>query len=925
MKKQILTSLSSLILFAAMPAFGQAYDFTFATTAETNIDFDNIGWDYKETTQSRDRYYINIINDTAANVYVRGGATSILDDNACMYLQGDTRLVIGDTDGTDISTMHFVSNGGDSFLEVTGKSSVVVNKNGVLSFDANRSLRNWSTSADLPSDFIHLLVDGGTFNGNIYTQNPGNAGFFNIVFRNGATLNRVNEANPLGLQGKTTFIFDNSTYNVWNVVAPQNNGFGNHSMNTGADNQDYRQTVTVTNGSIWNGAGVVANSEVTYYDFSTDITSSGMSGADFTLQLGRATSEDSYFIFQLLNGSKISAKNVVFGSDGGTNGQQMMGSLTFEMQGTEGNTSMFAAFGGTNMRLSRASESAWTNNFLMKGYAKYQTAGGFNIGYNETAGSTGNLLLTGTNNVFQIGGNFNLNGGYNTAASDAVINVSNEGATNSTFSINGMNIYSGGNSQINVKFAGATNTFNTTSNINFHGSKYETEGAAKSTIEFTDGITVNVAGGLTMTNYVAGTNEFIVSGGANVTIGGVRFTPSNSSESTGVSSIIVDGASLTTQNNWDYNGGSSSLSQIILKGDGATLTSNAQMNMNYAGTGSRKLLISMEGTNGTLEAKYNFNFHGTMTDAQDDGGFFVSMTGSGNTLKTGTTGGNFNINTENATGGTYQLYSKSDSAENKNVITVNQGEINWQGYYTGSMEAASTAKTQLILAGNTVFQREGGGNTLTFKLGEFANRGFLGGDLLLEINGSGNEFYAGALYVGNGARVAGEDRVRIVGGGSIIDLNYLRLMRGAETSWDDPCGGILEYKLDDTGISALKINNGFNGQLDGLLYVDFTGMQGNYYEERFVLMTANVSNLEDYISAYWYDFLGESPMENMRIIARDLEDESYTFAVEDSESVAGYKDFVVYYTGTAVIPEPATCAAIFGALALAFAAYRRRK
>ena len=151
------------------------------------------------------------------------------------------------------------------------------------------------------------------------------------------------------------------------------------------------------------------------------------------------------------------------------------------------------------------------------------------------------------------------------------------------------------------------------------------------------------------------------------------------------------------------------------------------------------------------------------------------------------------------------------------------------------------------------------------------------------------------------------------------------MMRGATTSLANPVGGVLEYQLDDTGISPIVINNGIDNQLSGILKVDFTGMQGNYQDERFVLMTAKVSNLETYLSQYWYDFGAGEALDNMEIIARGLEDEKIEFAVEDSSTLSGYKDFVVYYTGTAVIPEPATCAAILGALALAFAAYRRRK
>lgn len=142
MKKQIVTSILSLIALSAMPVFGQIYDYTFSTSAATDVDWDDILWDAKETTQTRDRYYVNINNAESANVYVRGGATANLANSASVYLQNDTRLIIGDADGDQISTMHFITDGTkDTFLEITGRSSVLVNKNGVLTMDANRPIR----------------------------------------------------------------------------------------------------------------------------------------------------------------------------------------------------------------------------------------------------------------------------------------------------------------------------------------------------------------------------------------------------------------------------------------------------------------------------------------------------------------------------------------------------------------------------------------------------------------------------------------------------------------------------------------------------------------------------------------------------------------------------------------------------------------
>ncbi|MBO7521869.1 MAG: hypothetical protein J6T16_06485, partial [Opitutales bacterium] len=525
MKKQIITSVFSLIALAAMPAFGQIYDYNFATSAATDVDWDDILWNATETTQPRDRYFVNINNSTSANVYVRGGATANLADNASMYLQNDTRLIIGDTEGDKISTMRFIADGTkDTFLEITGRSSVLVNKNGVLTMDANRPIRWWNASTQMPDDFVAFMVDGGTVNGSI---NPGvnanNNGKVNVVFKNGATLNRNTEINPLGMNAKSSFTFDNSTYNVWNALNTQNNGFGNHVMNTGAYNQDIQQTVTITNGAVWNGAGVVENSAVTYYDFSEDITSSGMSGADLTLQVGYGKNEDNYFKFQILNGGKVSAKSVVLSSQENSRSLQTMGSFTFEMQSdSASNMSRLAAFGGTNMNLARTNaESTWSNNFLMKGNSKYQTVGGFAIGRNEDFGGTANFALSGNNNIFQLGGNLSIIPGWNTEnVSNAVVNITTEDATNSVFQTNGFNVYSHFNSQVDVKFLGKTNTVSFTNNdFNMYSSQYAGNSTATveiGTAEFTSSHNFHLR------NYFSGDQNMIFSNGVQASIGSAQ-------------------------------------------------------------------------------------------------------------------------------------------------------------------------------------------------------------------------------------------------------------------------------------------------------------------------------------------------------------------------------------------------------------------
>ncbi|MBO6101969.1 MAG: hypothetical protein J6P03_01805 [Opitutales bacterium] len=931
-----------------------AYDYQINTTSPIDYNWNDIVWTSEtETTQNRDRYYFDINNTESSAIRIQNGETIVLD-SAAMYVRQYTNLLIGGDDDTKTSTLHITDTGKDTFIEQCNRSQIVVNKNGVLQLDGNKGIRFWtpqSTASD--PDKVHILVDGGTVIAGGFGSNGGGSEQGKVLFRNGATLQRNIEANPLNFQNNTSFVFDNSTYNVWNKDASQNNGFGNHVINTAANNQNMHIDVVFDNGSVVNGLGVVneGKTAVEYYNFVDPIPTSGLSGADLTLQIGTMTAADIYFNFSLLNGSKLSAKGVRLGNE---NGASAVGTYTFKMQGDSAErTAILANSGGTTVDISNydGSDSAYTLNFLMNGNAVYNSRGNFVVGnaYGSNTrfsfrSGTANFSITGENNTFNAGRLYMLNNAdrneIESCANASFFFGVNDGsasaaATNSAMNVGGISVYNGYDTNAKVVIGGATNTFTTTANFEFYGFRYESEGSSKATIELTDNIAVTTSSGLAMYNYASGKNEFIVSNGANVSIGGVALRAYNETAwdyenpYTAVSSIIIDGATFTTSNNWDFGTGASGLTQVILKGDGATLTSNAQMNLNYAGTDSRKFLVSMEGTNGTLDAKLNFNFHGKMTEDESGGigGYYLSMTGSGNTLSVG---GGLNFNNSESTGGTYQIYSKSDSAEAKNYIIVNQNEFNLQGYYKSDLDPdedeQSTTKTQLILAGNTELKRAND-SRYTIKLGEFSGRQFWGGDLLLEVNGSGNKLYIDGLYVGNGARLAGEDRVRIVGGGSVIDVNSFRMMRGnAEvgTSWANPVGGVLEYQIDSKGISTIVINNGINNALNGALIIDFSALADvQCINEKYVLMSSS-PNIKNNLEQYWIDFANNTVKDTdlVNVISSGAADEDIRFAYEQNTET-NYYDFVIYYTAN--VPEPATCAAVFGALALAFAAYRRRK
>ncbi|MBO7521261.1 MAG: hypothetical protein J6T16_03375, partial [Opitutales bacterium] len=538
------------------------------------------------------------------------------------------------------------------------------------------------------------------------------------------------------------------------------------------------------------------------------------------------TSEESCFTFQILNGSKVSAKNIHFGSNDATRGQHAMGAFTFEMRGEEGNIAMLAGSGATNMNLARINDSSWSNNFLLKGYAKYQTAYGFNLGYNENCGGTGNFILSGENNVFQAGGNWNINGGQNAPDSDAAINISTENASNSSISVNGVNVFSGGNSQINVNIAGGTNTFSITNgDFNMYSSRYEGDSSAVFTISIPE---FESTKNFRLTNRMSGGQRLVFANGVNAEINSANFTGSNISGGSANSYYVIEGGStLTVVGDSGYNSQDNVLASgevgFLIRGEGSSLIHKGQMNIapgNHGNVGG-VYAIRLHGANGVFEAQKNLHMSGLFEGA--DAMYLLEMLGSGNTANIHT----LNLGNNNSTAGAYRVYSKSDSAENKNAIYLTSTEVHLQA----SVVEGSTARREFIMAGNTILRTSAGGGA-TIKILEFAGVDYLGGETLFEVRGSGNDALFNGLYLGNGVGTAGTGTFRIAGGGSKIACSYLRVMGGASTSFENPSGGILEYRLDDTGISALQVDGGFNGYLNGLLVVDFTGMQGGYENER---------------------------------------------------------------------------------------------
>ena len=158
--------------------------------------------------------------------------------------------------------------------------------------------------------------------------------------------------------------------------------------------------------------------------------------------------------------------------------------------------------------------------------------------------------------------------------------------------------------------------------------------------------------------------------------------------------------------------------------------------------------------------------------------------------------------------------------------------------------------------------------------------------------------------------------------GSEIQMAHLRNLRfrGAEgTTLDNVLGGKLEWIADANGITTVVNESSPQEAMTGIISVDFTKLiwdesWGDTHTFTLLHCTGSSTRLTDWVSGY-SDTLGEILTVNGRI----TDDPSMGYFS------ANNVDLFVTVARDAVVPEPATYAAIFGALALAFAAYRRRK
>ena len=306
--------------------------------------------------------------------------------------------------------------------------------------------------------------------------------------------------------------------------------------------------------------------------------------------------------------------------------------------------------------------------------------------------------------------------------------------------------------------------------------------------------------------------------------------------------------------------------------------------------------INVNGKNNTLLFAQNESFYmnASGNGTQYGGDLSVNFNGEGHTFSVR----DFTIGRTNAMGGSNTVYSKGTNAANKNQILLGNSNISIRGGAEGS-----TIVNTFHLAGNTILKRSNG-ETVNVGLATSATAG---GTAAFRITGENNELYAYNFNMNSASSTGAKAIFEIEGSTHIIDIiNQFGFYAPAAT----PSLSTLSFVADADGISTINANS--VQAFAGVLNIDFSKYAAQTLDETpFTLISANNSwsIAQDYETTTNNDYVN---------VIKTNEDDTWEIVKEGN-------NLMLYYTSSAIIPEPSTCAAIFGALALAFAAYRRRK
>lgn len=447
-------------------------------------------------------------------------------------------------------------------------------------------------------------------------------------------------------------------------------------------------------------------------------------------------------------------------------------------------------------------------------------------------------------------------------------------------------------------------------NVFIHNSQKENS-AAKNTVSIGDNSIVDF-----QTNFVLGANnsntEAVKGGTAEVVFDGsnssmtikqTTVVGSNSGgQSGGTSRIVLGGESnrVSTSNNVFVGAGqnyaegvsqSGGTNGIYITGSGNDFTSTQAVTVASASDmsgGINEFVVS--GDNNTVNMT-NINVSRNNASAVFSGGtnrFLVS--GSGNVI---TAKNSINVYTEKQTGGN-ALFEVS--GKNNEIYFSSNNNV-------GNAMSGGTARWVLGGENNSASYNF----VMSFMVGRTA---MTGGEAALEIRGKNNTANFFNVFIGNEETVGGKAKFVVEGSGHSIKINNsIETYFGGEVDENGKAvGGGFSFIADSDGFSTIEINN-FSKLFMGLIEIDFSKYAVKDAEngDEFTLISAN-NNAGNLLSE----------------IQIDLEKYFSVSGSDDYELLFGDKTLGVRVFSTNV-PEPSAYAAVFGAIALAFAAWRRRK
>lgn len=386
-----------------------------------------------------------------------------------------------------------------------------------------------------------------------------------------------------------------------------------------------------------------------------------------------------------------------------------------------------------------------------------------------------------------------------------------------------------------------------------------------------------------------------------------------------------DGGSIALENS-SVEGGTTKNSLTI--GSNADVIGYGDILMTSANAVAGESRIVMNGSDSTIALSriisegdqagnyQKWNLQVGANNASMGGKNIVEILGSGNTIDIGSSF----LGNANSMGGENYVIVESSDASKVNTFT------GYQAALRNSTLEGSTQKNTLIIGSNTYIpgRINPDNGDVSFRP-NVATDASASGTSEFIIRGTNVEFgYLFQLNAGNAASTGGTGKISIqtsdvrANGQDYLHVsNNISILGGVGFNKENPVGGILELKADANGFARVSADRII---MTGLLVVDFSGLRG-FYEDGIsfdLLEYRNGSDDDSGSRQAWLtlcEAIAGGDYEHVRIITRDDSDEFWF-------ELNGSKLTVTYYS---TVPEPAVFAAVFGALALALAAYRKRR